>query len=201
MSSSSDRDEREIDEYNGKSNSNEGSSSSKSNSESSPSDEVYSSSTPRVPLKVFQEEMRKRATLGSFAGPSTALLAPIPPFVQPTDDVLACCALNIPPSIDANKLHKLKDKYQIPDDVQTHLPAVREWCCTPNSPTLGIYDAYMLGGLRLPLNALANEIVTRLGIAPNQLNPNGWQIIMAMQVLWRKVFEGNCPLSSSYFIL
>ena len=48
----------------------------------------------------------------------------------------------------------------------------------------------MLGGLTLPLNAFAREILTRLGIAPNELNPNGWQIIMAMQVLWREFFEG-----------
>ena len=81
MSSSSDRDEREIDKYNDKSNISEGSSSSKSNSESSPSDEVYFSSTPGVPLKVFQEEMRKRAALGSSVGPSTTLPAPIPPLV------------------------------------------------------------------------------------------------------------------------
>ena len=48
----------------------------------------------------------------------------------------------------------------------------------------------MLGGLTLPLNAFAREILTRLGIAPNELNPNGWRIIMAMQVLCREFFEG-----------
>ena len=48
----------------------------------------------------------------------------------------------------------------------------------------------MLGGLTLPLNAFAREIWTRLGIAPNELNPNGWRIIVAMQVLWREFFEG-----------
>ena len=118
--------------------------------------------------------MRKKAPSGSFVGPSTAPLAPSPPSVQPTDDVLACCALNFLSSIDANKLHKLRDKYQIPDDIQTCLLVVGEWCCTPNSFAFGIYDAYMLGGLRLPLNAFAREILTRLGIAPTQLNPNGW---------------------------
>ena len=48
----------------------------------------------------------------------------------------------------------------------------------------------MLGGLTLPLNAFAREILTRLGIGPNELNPNGWRIIVAMQVLWREFFEG-----------
>ena len=37
----------------------------------------------------------------------------------------------------------------------------------------------MLGGLRLPLNAFVREILTRLGIAPNQLNPNDLRIIVA----------------------
>ena len=174
VSLSSNRDDREIDECNDESNSSEGSSSSESSFESSSSYEVYSFGTPGFPLEVFQEEMRKKAPSGSFVGLSIAPLAPSPPSVQPTDDVLACCALNILSSIDANKLHKLRDKYQIPDDIQTRLPVVGEWCCTPNSLTLGIYDAYMLGGLRLPLNAFAREILTRYGIGPNQLNPNGW---------------------------
>jgi len=58
----------------------------------------------------------------------------------------------------------------------------------------------MLNVLRLPLNAFAREILTRLNIAPNQLNPNGWRIIVAMQVSWREVFEGNCPLSVDEFL-
>ena len=78
VSLSSGRDDREIDEYHDKSNSSEGSSSDESSSESSSSDEVYLSSTPGIPLKVFQEEMRMRAASGSFVGPSTTLPAPIP---------------------------------------------------------------------------------------------------------------------------
>lgn len=58
----------------------------------------------------------------------------------------------------------------------------------------------MLGGLRLPLNAFARETLTRLGIAPNQFNLNGWRIIVAMQVLWREVFEGNGPYTVDEFL-
>ena len=54
VSSSSDRDDREIDEYHDDSNS------SGSSSESSSSDERYLFGTLKIPLEVFQEEMRKR---------------------------------------------------------------------------------------------------------------------------------------------
>ena len=75
-----------------------------------------------------------------------------------------------------------------------------KWCCTPNSLWVDFYEAYFLGGLRLPLNAFTMGLLFRLGIAPNQLNPNGWRIIVAMQVLWRKVFEANHPLTVDEFL-
>ena len=84
--------------------------------------------------------------------------------------------------------------YQIPKDIHTRLLALGKWCCTPNSPRVSIYKSYLLGGLRLLLNIFARELLHCLGIGLNQLNSNGWRIIVAMQVLWREAFEGNHPL-------
>ena len=80
---------------------------------------------------------------------------------------MECCAVNIPSKIDAKRVHMLMGKYQIPKDIHTCLPALGEWCCSPNSPRVDIYEAYLLGDLRLPLNAFAREILHKLGIAPN----------------------------------
>ena len=63
-----------------------------------------------------------------------------------------------------------------------------------------IYEAYLLGGLRLPLNAFAREFLTKLGLGICQLNPNAWRLIVSMQVLWREVFEGNRPLTMNEFL-
>ena len=52
----------------------------------------------------------------------------------------------------------------------------------------------------MPLNAFTRGLLFRLVIASNQLNPNGWRIIVAMQVLWRKVFEANHPLTVDEFL-
>ena len=110
-----------------------------------------------------------------------------------------CCTIDIPSEIDEKRLYTLRDKYQIPDEVNPCLAALGEWCCTSNSGVF-IYEAYLLGGLRLPLNAFARELLHRLGIGPNQLNPNAWRIIVSMQVLWREVFDGNCPLTMDEFL-
>lgn len=120
---------------------------------------------------------------GLSVSPFTTPPSSIPFPSHQIEDVLVCCTMNIPSKIDNKRLLKLKDKYQIPDKVQTRLLASGMWCCTPNSPRVGIYEAYLLGCLRLPLNAFAKELLHRLGIRPNQVNSNGWRTIVVMQVL------------------
>ena len=93
VSLSSDRDNREIDEYHDDSNS------SGSSSESSSSDERYSFGTLEISLEVFQEEVRKRVASGLSARPSTAPPSSTPPSSNQVDDVLECCAMNIPSKI------------------------------------------------------------------------------------------------------
>ena len=63
-----------------------------------------------------------------------------------------------------------------------------------------VYKAYLLGGLRLPLNAFDREILYRLGMGINQLNPNAWRLIVSMQILWREVFDKNRPLTVDEFL-
>ena len=110
-----------------------------------------------------------------------------------------CYTMDIPSKIDEKRLYTLRDKYQIPDKVNSHLAAPGEWCCTPNSRVV-IYEAYLLGGLRLPLNAFARKLLHRLGFGPNQFNPDAWRIIVSMQVLWREVFDANHPFIVDEFL-
>ena len=109
------------------------------------------------------------------------------------------CAIGVASKTDDRKLVLLKKWYQIPDDLNPRLVVRWEWCCQPRFG-IGIYEAYLLGGLRLPLNAFAKELLTRLGLGVCQLNPNAWRLIVSMQVLWREVFEGNRPLTMDEFL-
>ena len=134
--------------------------------------------------------------LGSTTCSSTTVQASTP---SKEDDVLYSYAIGIPSRIDEEKLNSLKGIYQIPNDLNPRLGTPGECCYTPNLG-VGIYEAYLLGGLRLPLNTFAKEILHRLGIGLNQLNPNVWRFIVSMQVLWREVFNGNHPLIVNEFL-
>ena len=192
MSLSSNSDRREIDEYHDESRCN-GSSDSSCNSSSdgeNTSDEQYLSGAPGIPLEVFQEKMRTRMAFGSLASAS----ANAPSSTSSSEEEnLYCCTVGVPSKMDKAKLNSLRSYYQISDDFNPRLAVRAEWCCNPHFG-VSIYEAYLLGGLRLPLNAFAREILHRLGIGINQLNPNAWRLIISMQILWRGVFDGNHPL-------
>ena len=115
-----------------------------------------------------------------MASPSFRVLASIPSLGE-KEDILYCYAVGVPSKIDEKKLGSIKSWYQIPNDLNPRLAVQGEWCFSP-CLGVGIYKAYLLGGLRLPLNAFAREILHRLGIGINQLNPNAWSLIVSMQV-------------------
>ena len=102
-------------------------------------------------------------------------------------------------TLDALKLKTLVDRYQIPMEFNPRLPMEGEWCYSPSSG-LGVYTSYLLTGLRFPLNSFCRGLLPRLGIGPNQLNPNGWGTIVAMQVLWREALKGDCPIIVDEFL-
>ena len=115
------------------------------------------------------------------------------------EKVVYSCAIGVDSKTDDRKIELLKTWYQIPDELNPRLAICGEWCCQPRFG-IGIYKAYLLGGLRLPLNSFARELLTRLGLGVFQFNPNAWRLVVSMQVLWREVFEGNYPLTVYEFL-
>ena len=175
VSSSSNSVDKAINEYHDSSYS--GSSSNNSSSSGNTTDKEYTSGVPGVPLEVLQEQLRMRAT----SGVGTSMSIPLSPPLDEEETVYNC-AVGIPSKTDEKRLTSLRSWYQIPNDLNPRLAIRGEWCCQPCFGIV-IYEAYILGGLRLPLNAFARELLTRLGLGVCQLNPNAWRLIVSMQVL------------------
>ena len=109
------------------------------------------------------------------------------------------CAPEVASTLVALKLKVFVDRYQISKEFKPRLPMEGEWCCSP-SLGLEVYTSYLLAGLMFPLNSFCRGLLHRLGIGPNQLNPNGWRTIVIMQVLWREALEGDRPITVNEFL-
>ena len=129
-----------------------------------------------------------RKASGSQVGTSSNV-----PLSGPLDEeevIMYSCAVEVPSKTDEQRLSNLKIWYQIPNELNPRLPLHGEWCCDSHSG-MGVYEAYLLGGLRFPLNAFTRELLVRLGLGICQFNSNAWRLIISMQVLWREVFQGD----------
>ena len=191
--SSSDSTKKAINEYYDSTSDNSSDNSSHSNEESS-SDERYTFGVPGLPLEVVQKKLRKAS--GSQAGVSSN----VPPS-SPLDEegTVYSCAVGIHSQMSEQRLSNLRTWYQILDEFNPRLPVRGEWCCNPHFG-IGVYEAYFLGGFRLPLNTFARELLVRLGLGICQFNPNTWRLIISIQILWREVFGGDRPLTVDEFL-
>ena len=157
LSSSSDSVDKTTNKYTDpssfSSSSNSNSSESDSNSEGNNTDE-YEYGVLGLPLEVIQEGLRTRSESGSKAGTSAPSSTD-----QDEVEIVYSCAIGVVSKTDDRKLDLLKKWYQILDELNLRLAVRGEWCCQPHFG-IGIYKAYLLGELRLPLNTFARELLT-----------------------------------------
>ena len=108
-------------------------------------------------MEVVQEQLRKAS--GSQAGVSSS----VPPS-SPLDEeeTIYNCTIGIYSKTSEQRLSNLRTWYQILEKFNPKLPVRGEWCCNPRFG-IGVYEAYFLGGFRLPLNSFARELLVRLG--------------------------------------
>ena len=173
LSSSSNSIDKAIDKYRDSSSYTDFSSHSSSSGNTT---KEYTSGVPKVPLEVFQEHLTTRAASESQADTSTSVLPS-----TPVDEVeiVYSCAVGIPSKTNEKGLTSLRSWYQISNDLNPKLAVCWEWCCQPYFG-IGIYEAYLLKGLRLPLNAFARELLTRLGLGVCQFTLNAWRLVVSM---------------------
>ena len=146
--------------------------------------------------RCFRKYLGQGQLLGNKLVPPQVFLHP--PFQTRQKPCTAVLQVSIQRRMK-KRLISFRSQYQILDDLNHRLAIRGKWCRDPCFGT-GVYEAYLLGGLRLPFNAFARELLTRLGLEVCQFNPNAWRLVVFMQILWREVFEGDRPLIVDEFL-
>ena len=86
--------------------------------------------------------------------------------------------------LDANTLSRFKDRFQFPNRDKVRLPSKEELTCHFFPGEVCFYEATFLCGLRLPVHPFVMELLSHFGIAPKQLMPNSWRIVVSLMGIW-----------------
>ena len=105
ISSFSNSTDKAIDDYHDTTSYSGSSSTSNSSNGGNSMDEGYTSGVPGVPLEVIQEQLRKRATFGSYVGTSTS----VPPS-SPLDkeETVYSCVVGVNSKTNEQRLNNLR---------------------------------------------------------------------------------------------
>ncbi|KAM0918539.1 hypothetical protein ACQ4PT_009041 [Festuca glaucescens] len=77
----------------------------------------------------------------------------------------------------------LCEKHGVPREFGAR-PAGDRRACTPPPPgSVCVYAHALETGLRFPLHAFFSEVLSHFGLAPGQLTPNGWRVLVGFVVL------------------
>ena len=107
---------------------------------------------------------------GDLEGGDTAVFAP--------RVVRAFHALEEVCGLDDETVGKFKDRFQFPERVRVHRPTNEDRACHFFPGEICFYEAAFTCGLRLPVHPFIMELLGFFGIAPGQLMPNSWRIVV-----------------------
>ena len=90
---------------------------------------------------------------------------------------------------DAESLGRVRTRYQIPGDVVLRILNSDEWVCSHVEDVV-LYESALTVGLRFPVQPFIRELLDFLSLAPGQVAPNGWKVIITCMVIWRECSDG-----------
>ncbi|GMN29034.1 hypothetical protein TIFTF001_044307 [Ficus carica] len=90
-------------------------------------------------------------------------------------------------------LAALRREFQIPAEVELRVPGENDLPSRPPPGYITLSAEYFRAGLRLPLHPFLRRALTRLNVAPAQLNANAYRILVGCFILWAKNFATELP--------
>jgi hypothetical protein len=101
--------------------------------------------------------------------------------------------------INIELLKRIRSRYQIPRDVILKIPNLDERACS-HAKDVTFYESTMMAGLRFPIQQFIRELLDFLSLAPGQVAPNGWRVIISSMVMWRECSDGLDDITMEEFI-
>ena len=128
---------------------------------------------------------------GEGIGVDTATFAPSSsqPFVPAV--VRAFYALKEKCSLKIEVFSKFKNRFQFPEGTGAHLPRKDEKACAFAYGEVCFYEAAFSCGLRFPVHPFIMKLLHYLNLAPGQLMPNSWRIVISCMVIWTIIADGD----------
>ncbi|GMN60138.1 hypothetical protein TIFTF001_029205 [Ficus carica] len=90
-------------------------------------------------------------------------------------------------------LTALMRDFQIPAEVDLRIPGENDLPSRPPPGYITLSAEYFRAGLHLPLHPFLRRALTRLNVAPAQLNANVYRILVGCFILWAKNFAAELP--------
>ena len=87
-------------------------------------------------------------------------------------------------SLKGDTFKRFRDKFQFLEETRVHSPRKGEKSCAFTHGEVCFYEAAFLCGLRFPVHPFIMELLHHLNIAPRQLMPNSWRIVISCMVIW-----------------
>ena len=86
--------------------------------------------------------------------------------------------------LDTNTVDRFKDRFQFPERVRVRRPTNEDKACHFFPGEVYFYEAAFTYGLRFPVHPFIMELLGFFGIAPGQLMPNSWRIVVNCMEIW-----------------
>ena len=114
--------------------------------------------------------------------------------------VKAFYALGEACGLDTDTVARFKDRFQFPEQVRVRRPNSENRACHFFPGEVCFTEAAFTFGLRLPVHLLVMEFLGYFGIAPRQLMPNSWRIVINCMEIWLATNEDMIKVSELVYL-
>ena len=103
-------------------------------------------------------------------------------------------------SLKVEVFSKFKDRFQFPEGTRAHLPRKDERACAFAHGEVYFYEAAFSCGFRFPIHPFIMRLLYHLNLAPGQLMPNSWRIVISCMVIWTTISDGDMLTASTFIV-